>query len=115
MRIRYLPITICVLLLKAFSTVALGAETDSQDYIKVEIKGTLSTGVMAIGAETTGTVIQSGEVRWELDFGSDEELRRSAAKLNKKKAIVTGIYERRRGVEIRERHVVKVSALKPAD
>ncbi|HOB32989.1 MAG TPA: hypothetical protein PKH32_08935 [Verrucomicrobiota bacterium] len=37
-------------------------QTASPDYIKVEIKGTLSTGVMAIGGETTGTIIQSGDV-----------------------------------------------------
>jgi len=115
MQTRYLLIALCAVLLEAFSIHTMADQTASPDYIKVEIKGTLSTGVMAIGGETTGTIIQSGDVRWELDFGDNKELRQTAAKLNRKTVIVTGTYERRRGVEIRERHIVKVATLKAAE
>lgn len=85
------------------------------DYIKVEIKGTLQTGVMAIGAETTGTVIRANNVTWELDLSDNPQLQEEARKLDRKTVLVTGTYEKRKGVEIRERHVVKVAALKSAE
>lgn len=84
------------------------------DYIKVEIKGTLETGLMAIGGETTGTVIRVNDVTWELDFGGSKELQESATKLNKKTVLLTGTYQKIKGVEIRERHIIKVATLKPA-
>jgi hypothetical protein len=84
------------------------------DYIKVEIKGTLETGLMAIGGETTGTVIRVNDVTWELDFGGSKELQASATKLHKKPALVTGTYQKIKGVEIRERHIIKVATLNPA-
>lgn len=93
---------------------ACAAENSEGDYIKVEIKGTLQTGVMAIGAETTGTVVRVNNVTWELDLGGSKELQELAAKLDKKAVLVTGTYEKRKGVEIRERHIVKVATLKAA-
>jgi hypothetical protein len=93
---------------------ACAAENGEGDYIKVEIKGTLQTGVMAIGAETTGTVVRVNNVTWELDLGGSKELQELAAKLDKKAVLVTGTYEKRKGVEIRERHIVKVATLKAA-
>jgi F5/8 type C domain len=84
------------------------------DYIKVEIKGTLETGLMAIGGETTGTVIRVNDVTWELDFGGNKELKESATKLNKKTVLLTGTYQKIKGVEIRERHIIKVATLNPA-
>jgi hypothetical protein len=92
------------------------SETNSNsDYVRVEVRGTLSTGVMAIGAETTGTTSQASNVTWELDFGDRKDLRELASKLDKQKVVVTGNYQKVRGVEIRERHLVKVTALKRAD
>jgi hypothetical protein len=84
------------------------------DYIKVEIKGTLETGLMAIGGETTGTVIHVKNVTWELDLGGSKELQESATKLNKKTVLLTGTYQKIKGVEIRERHIIKVATLNPA-
>jgi hypothetical protein len=91
---------------------AMAAVSPEEDYIKVEVRGTIRTGVMAIGAETTGTIIQSKNVRWELDLGGNKELREQVGKLDGKTAVVTGAYELRKGVEVRERHVVKVVEIK---
>jgi hypothetical protein len=97
-----------------FATAATAPDENEGDYIKVEIRGTLETGLMAIGGETTGTVVRVKNVTWELDFGGNEELRGLATKLNKKTVLITGTYEKKKGVEIRERHIVKVATLKAA-
>jgi len=99
----------------ALLATVLAGESSGGDYIKVEIKGRLQTGMMAIGGETTGTVIRVNNVTWELDLGRNEELRKLATELNKKTVLVTGTYEKRKGVEVRERHVVKVATLKAAE
>ena len=57
---------------------------------KVEMKGTLRTGIVAIGGETTGTIIETKEGKYELDFGTDKDLRKKAEELNGKMVVVTG-------------------------
>jgi len=103
-----------IAILPFIALAATAPEEADGDYIKVEIRGTLESGLMAIGGETTGTVVRVKNVTWELDFGSNEELRGLAAKLNKKTVMITGTYEKKKGVEVRERHIVKVATLKPA-
>jgi hypothetical protein len=46
-------------------------------------------------------------------LGNSKELQALATKLQKKTVLVTGTYEKVKGVEIRERHIVKVATLKP--
>jgi hypothetical protein len=94
------------------STVFAG---ESGDYIKVEVKGTLQTHVMAIGGEITGTIIRANNVTWELDFGDDKELQSSAEKLDQKTILVTGTYEKKKGIEVKERHIIKVATLKATE
>ena len=53
-------------------------------------------------------------VVWELDLGGNKEFVELAKKLHKKKAIVSGKYHKKKGVEIPERHIVTVTALKAA-
>jgi hypothetical protein len=103
--------------LVAWLTVAALTASAQEQYIKVEIKGTLRTGVVAIGGETTGTTItvkgkDALDVTWELDLGGNADLVALAKKLDGKTARVTGTYSKKRGVEIRERHIVKVASLK---
>jgi hypothetical protein len=84
------------------------------NYIKVEVKGTLKTGIMAIGGETTGTIITTDSGTLELDFGKSKELREEAQKLNGKAAVARGTLSVRKGVAIRQRLIVTVNSLKPA-
>ena len=88
------------------------AAAEEESYIDVEIKGTLETGIKAIGGETTGTIIKVGKVTWELDLGGNKEFQALAEKLDKQPVIVTGRYQQKPGVEIRIRHIVAVKALK---
>lgn len=84
-------------------------------YIKVEAKGKLKTGIMAIGGETTGILLSTGKSSVELDFRKNPKLRATAEKLNGKSVVVTGELKLRRGVEIRGvRVIVDVSSIKEA-
>lgn len=85
----------------------------SAEYVKVEVKGTLNAGVMAIGAETTGYTIAARGVTWELEF-EDDALRKRADALDGKTVVVSGTLESRRGVEIRTRTIVTVKTLREA-
>lgn len=88
---------------------------EPDEYIKVEVKGTLRHGIAAIGGETTGTVITAKGVTWELDLRQDPKFGKQADRLNGQRVVVTGTLEVRPGIEIRRRWIVTVSALKPAD
>lgn len=82
---------------------------DAESYLKVEAKGKLQTGIVAIGGETTGSLITTpgGTFEVELPRGTD------ADKLNGKTVILTGTIYQRKGVEIRGvRTIIKVEKLK---
>ena len=81
----------------------------------VEFKGVLRTGVVAIGGETTGTTISASGKTYELDFRKNPKLRALANTLNKKVVVVQGTLRRRRGIEIRERWIITVTDLRPAE
>src|SRR5689334_1071591 len=83
---------------------------ESQELITVTVVGTLRTGIVAIGGETTGTTISAKGIKWELDFGKNAELRAAAEKLDGKQVTVTGTLERRSGVEVKERWIVTVTS-----
>jgi hypothetical protein len=81
---------------------------------RIQVQGKLSTGIMAIGGETTGTILTTKGGTWELDFAGNKQLRKLADRLNGKTVIVTGTPERREGVEIKERRIIKVKTLESA-
>jgi hypothetical protein len=96
------------------ATALEGADELPSPYIKVEIRGELEHGIVAIGGESTGTVIHVRDVTWELDLGDNAALKEAAEMLHKKTVLVTGRYSRHKGVEIPDRHIVKVEMLKAA-
>jgi hypothetical protein len=111
-RLRIVAATATLLSIAALTTSA----QDEDQYIKVDIKGTLKTGIVAIGGETTGTTITVKgkdvlDVTWELDLGGNAAFTALAKKLDGKTALVTGTYFKKRGVEIPERQIVKVTSL----
>src|SRR5438034_232245 len=87
--------------------VALGASpaapSPAGDYIRVEIRGTLRTGMMAIGGETTGTVVSARRATWELDLTSLPQGPPRAESLDGRRVLVKGSLEIRPGVERRGR------------
>jgi len=81
----------------------------------VEVTGKLQTGIMAIGGETTGTIIRiPGQGIYELDVRGSKELMKSVPALDGKQVKVTGTLVIKPGVEIRERRIIKVTALTAA-
>jgi hypothetical protein len=83
-----------------------------EESITVTVVGTLRTGIVAFGGETTGTTITARGIKWELEFGLNAELRAAVEKLDRKLVTVNGTLERRAGVEIKERWIVTVASLK---
>ena len=81
---------------------------------KVELIGTLKTGIVAIGGETTGNIIVTKDGTYELDFGKDKDLKVKAEKLNGKEVTVAGTLVVRPGVEVKERKIVTVTSLDEA-
>jgi hypothetical protein len=84
----------------------------ADESITVTVVGTLRTGIVAIGGETTGTTITAKGIKWELDFGKNAELHTAAEKLNGKVVTVSGTLVRHAGVEIKERWIMTVTNLK---
>jgi hypothetical protein len=76
--------------------------------------GTVRTGIMAIGGETTGIVLATRAGDYELDVRGDRELAAKLETLNGKKIIVTGDYRPRRGVEVKERRIIIVREVRAA-
>jgi hypothetical protein len=92
------------------STVAWSAPDSRGESIDVIVHGTLKSGVVAIGAETTGVTISANGVVWELELhGKQLE---TAGNLDGRKVVVAGRLMPREGVELRSRFVVKVRSLK---
>ena len=106
--------TTLTLALGALAWAASAAPGADEDSIEVAVRGTLRTGIMAIGGETTGTTITASGATWELDLGGDAALAKKAESLSGKRALVRGTLTVRRGVERRQRHVVRVTALEAA-
>ena len=104
----------CLILLGTLPVAGEEPGKTPDQYIAVEVKGKLKAGIVAIGGETTGYLIVAKGVTWELDFGSNQELKKLADSLDGKIVIVKGNYEVRAGVEIKQRHIVTVKGLEAA-
>ena len=82
-----------------------------EDSIDVVVRGTLRTGIMAIGGESTGTTVTARGATWELDLRGKPELLARAESLGGRRVVVTGSLEVRPGVERRQRWILTVKTL----
>jgi hypothetical protein len=78
--------------------------------IDVTVRGRLKSGVVAIGAETTGVTITASGVVWDLELNARQL--ETAGNLDGRRVVVTGRLVRRDGVELRDRFVVKVRSIR---
>jgi hypothetical protein len=90
---------------------ALASEPVMDEYIKVEVRGKLNNGIMAIGGETTGVVISANGVTWELDFSNSLKSQQKLEAMDGQMVVVKGELSFKRGVEIRQRWIVKVASI----
>jgi hypothetical protein len=80
----------------------------------IQVTGTVHTGRIVIGGETTGVVIETAEGEYELDARANPELAKQLDKLNGKRAVVEGRLTIKRGVEVRERRIIEVAKVEAA-
>src|SRR5262245_17186569 len=91
---------------------AMTSEAQStSESIAVVVVGTIRTGGVAIGGETTGVTITAKGITWELDLGKNPDFAEAAKKLNGKQATITGSLERKQGIEIPVRFIVSVKCI----
>ena len=88
---------------------------EGEHYAKVEIKGIIQTNMVAIGGETTGTVITVGGSSWDIDLGKNKVLQELAERLNGKAVLIKGTLMRIKGIARGERDVVIVESLSEVD
>ena len=75
-------------------------------------KGTLHTGMVAIGGETTGTVLKTqANGNFELDLQHRADLQKLAETLNGKNVVIKGEYKPRAGVEVKLRRIIIVTSI----
>ena len=72
--------------------------------------GTLHAGMMAIGGETTGIVIQTAQGRFELQPAT-EAMRKEIEALDGKEVVVTGTLTTKAGVEVARRQIIQVTKI----
>ena len=107
-------VLVCFAVTACLAFAAPKDDSNREEMIRVTVIGKLTTGIVAIGGETTGTTITANGITWELDFGRNNDLRTAAEKWNGQHVLVRGQLSRRAGVEIRERWIVSVSPLRQA-
>jgi len=73
--------------------------------------GTLHTGIVAIGGETTGIEITTDSGTYEVDLHGDKAMTKAVDNLDGKTVKIIGELTARQGVEIRERHIIVADAL----
>jgi hypothetical protein len=102
--------SLLLLTLFGFLVAAVADDKPAQPQV---YKGTLATGIVAIGGETTGVTLAAKEGKtYELDFGNHADLAKLAESLNGKHVAVTGVLHTKPGVETARRHIIEVTALK---
>ena len=94
-------------------TIRRGSRPDHREFARVTVRGQLETGVVAIGGETTGTVVRANGMTFELVLGQPN-LAARAEGLNGRPVIVTGDLNVKQGVETGPRFLVDVTRIDPA-
>lgn len=101
--------SITLILILAVALIAGAAQEQNQ----LTLTGTLQTGVMAIGAETTGITLTVSNQAYELDIPQND-LKKKAEGLNGKQVTVKGSLTLKQGVEIAQRRIINVTSLDAA-
>ena len=86
---------------------SLGRAADAP---KFDQTGTVSTGTMAIGGETTGTILKTEAGSFELT-PTNAAVGKQIAALKDKKAHVTGTLTVKEGIEVGQRKIVTVESI----
>lgn len=74
--------------------------------------GTVRTGIMAIGGETTGIVLETDAGTFELDVGGNQENAAKLEALNGRAVTILGPVRTKNGVEVKNRRIIEVTAIR---
>ncbi len=89
----------------------IGTVGKQKNFVKVTVRGDLTTGVIAIGrGKTTGILISANGITYELDFGTNITLKNQVNKLDGKKVLMNGtltLLGKRRIVTVETIYLVK--------
>lgn len=77
-----------------------------------EFHGKLACNMAAPGGETTGTIILTQAGAYELDLADNPEARLQLPTLDGQQVIVIGVLRIRKGIEVRQRRIIRVHELK---
>jgi hypothetical protein len=77
------------------------------------VTGKITTGIMAIGAETAGITLNDGKMTYELDI-KDATMKKAAENLNGKQVTVKGRLTLKAGIEVGQRRIITVESLEEA-
>lgn len=83
----------------------------AETFVNVTVQGRIDHGVVAIGAETTGTTITAGNIVYELELPT-KRLKEMAMQFDRQMAAVSGRLTRVQGVEVPQRWIVAVTTIK---
>jgi hypothetical protein len=86
------------------------AQRSNEPPAEGEWTGRLDYGVVAVGGETTGIVLTTESGRFELE-PADTAMRNHMKGLNGKQVVVRGLLRTVAGVEVKERHIIKVTSI----
>jgi hypothetical protein len=108
-----LAILALAVLLVGLAVDAADKDDKKKEENKIEVKGRLRTGIVAVGAQTTGIIVETKKGTYELELGKDKELRARAEKLDKKEVHVIGTLVIKKALEGQEdRKIILVKTLK---
>tara|TARA_B100000700_G_scaffold29216_2_gene28100 strand:+ start:81 stop:881 length:801 start_codon:yes stop_codon:yes gene_type:complete len=79
--------------------------------VEVRVRGILTDGIIAIGGETTGTIIRFGETTWELNLQNKKALTSAAGILSGKPVVVSGLVRTQKGIEVATRTILTVESI----
>ena len=94
----------------SFWSVAVAAQKAAKP---AEWTGTLRTGVIAAGGETTGTVLTTDKGTFEIQPATDA-VRAQLKKLDRQRVKVHGTLATRPGIEVRERRIITATRVAKA-
>ncbi len=80
-----------------------------------EYRGTLRFGIVQIGGESTGVVLDTGSEWYELAVPPEVAVQQPPEELDGRRVIVTGVLRVGRGIEVRERRIIHVQTLRRDD
>lgn len=94
--------------INSVSGIPIGVGADS---VQVTVIGVLKSGGVAIGGETTGTMITSKRITFEVDVTGDGDLEGAVRQNDGQRVILVGELDKKQGVERSDRWIIHATGI----